>query len=77
MDVNTTLQPKTLLRLEFPSLAAHFQNLIKEQSAVDRVKELDSRLLELTHEEVLPPAVYGVWLPIALDARSRIITSGN
>ncbi|KAF5865125.1 hypothetical protein ETB97_005366 [Aspergillus alliaceus] len=73
MDVNTALQPKTLLRLEFPALAAYFQNLIKEQSAVDRVKELDARLLELTHEEVLPPAVYGVWLPIALDVVPELL----
>ncbi|OGM44213.1 hypothetical protein ABOM_007728 [Aspergillus bombycis] len=66
MDVNTTFQPKALLRHEFSALASHFHSLLQGQSSVEQVQELNRRLLELTYEEALPPAVYGVWLPIAL-----------
>ncbi|KAE8402861.1 hypothetical protein BDV37DRAFT_284356 [Aspergillus pseudonomiae] len=66
MDVNIAFQPKTLLRHEFPALASHFHSLIQDQSSVEQVHELNRRLLELTYQEALPPAIYGVWLPIAL-----------
>ncbi|KAB8207745.1 hypothetical protein BDV34DRAFT_65283 [Aspergillus parasiticus] len=66
MNMNTAFQPKVLVRYEFPALAAHFHSLIKEQSSIEQVHELNRRLLDLTYEEALPPAIYGVWLPIAL-----------
>ncbi|KAE8141671.1 hypothetical protein BDV38DRAFT_237306 [Aspergillus pseudotamarii] len=66
MNVNTAFHPKVFLRHEFPALVAHFRSLIREQSSVDQVYELNRCLLELTYAEALPPVVYGVWLPISL-----------
>ncbi|KAL4892829.1 hypothetical protein BDV59DRAFT_208012 [Aspergillus ambiguus] len=66
MEVPTSLQPKTLLRLSYPALASHLNDLIEQSPEPERVNILNSLISRLVTTESIPPTVYAVWLPIAL-----------
>ncbi|GES65259.1 hypothetical protein ATEIFO6365_0010018500 [Aspergillus terreus] len=66
MDIQTSLQPKTLLRLSYPALASHLQDLVKQSPGIEHVHLLDRLISQLIEAESLPATIYAVWLPIAL-----------
>ncbi|KAH8428998.1 uncharacterized protein LDX57_006669 [Aspergillus melleus] len=66
MAIGMALQLKTLLRLNYPALAAHFIDFIGNHPSVEHVNTVNTQLLDLIHSESLPSDAYKIWLPIAL-----------
>ncbi|KAK1146624.1 hypothetical protein N8T08_002697 [Aspergillus melleus] len=75
MAMGMALQPKTLLRLNYPTLAAHFIDFIDNHPSVEHVNTVNTQLLDLIHSESLPSDVYKVWLPIALKYSPQLLST--
>ncbi|KAL5358612.1 hypothetical protein BJX96DRAFT_173605 [Aspergillus floccosus] len=74
MEIQTFLQPKTLLRLSYPALASHLQDLVKQSPEVEHVNHLHTLISKLVETESLPSTIYAVWLPIALKYSPELLS---
>ncbi|KAI9035208.1 uncharacterized protein KD926_004292 [Aspergillus affinis] len=75
MAIDKALQPKKLLRLNYPALSAHFIEFIGKEPSVEHVNTINTQLLDLIHSEALPSNVYKIWLPIAMKHFPQLLST--
>lgn len=66
MDLSSSLKPSTLLALSYSEVSAHFQKLLGQSPPVSHVESINDLLVHRIHSHALPPAIYDIWLPLAL-----------
>ncbi|GFG13347.1 hypothetical protein IFM5058_06401 [Aspergillus udagawae] len=71
MDLQTQLEPRLLLQKAPPTIARHFQDLIKSGSA--DIYAINTHLLSQVHSESIPVNIYEIWFHLAIKHAPELL----
>ncbi|OJJ38285.1 hypothetical protein ASPWEDRAFT_35910 [Aspergillus wentii DTO 134E9] len=68
-----SVQPKSLIPLSRPEIAAHFKGLIQTNPTVDNVNAINEVLVDAVYREAIPSPIYAIWLLIACRRSPQLL----